>query len=113
MAGGYSLVLARREGARLRNLLDTLLGLILMAGGYSLVLVVAPDAREFYRCLPLFLMTGRELAYACGSTICREGILPCLHCTIYTEEGARLAHVCWLGSIFITPENPAIKISNV
>src|SRR5699024_12378202 len=71
MAGGYSLVLARREGARLRILLDNLLGLILMAGGYSLVLVVAPDAREFYRCLPLFLMAGRELAYACGSTICR------------------------------------------
>src|SRR5699024_584218 len=63
-------------GARLRNLLDNMLGLILMAGGYSLVLVVAPDAREFYRCLPLFLMAGRALAYACGCTICREGILP-------------------------------------
>src|SRR5699024_147628 len=84
-----------------------------MAGGYSLVLAVAPDAREFYRCLPLFLMAGRELAYACGSTICREGILPCLLLHNIHREGARLAHVCWLGSIFITPENPAIKISNV
>src|SRR5699024_10834031 len=101
MAVGCSLVLVRREGARLRNLLDNLLGLILMAGGYSLVLVVAPDAREFYRCLPLFLMAGRELAYACGSTICREGILPCLLLHNIHREGARLAHVCWLGSIFI------------
>src|SRR5699024_12239210 len=57
---------------------DNMVGLILMAGGFSLVLVVVPDAREFCRCLPLFLMAGRALAYACGCTICREGILPCL-----------------------------------
>ena len=35
----------RREGARLRNLLDNLLGLILVAEGYSLVLARREGAR--------------------------------------------------------------------
>src|SRR5699024_9676923 len=65
-------------GARLRNLLDNMLGLILMAGEISHALVVAPDARKFNRCLPLLILAGRRLVYARGCTICRESILPCL-----------------------------------
>src|SRR5699024_313680 len=68
--------------------------------GHSPTLVVAQYA-------------GRVFSHVCYCTSCREGILPCLLFHNIHREGARLAHVCWLGSIFITPENPAIKISSV